>query len=222
MHAQNLGEANRRVSEQKSESDRRRDLFKAASHGLSRLGDAIRETIVDNAPMARVEPDIGVGWSIQLGQATLTLNRPAEAPPNPWSSGPRPPFDVIAYSALSVQMPPNHNGFEGRGHSLWYCDAHEANKYQWFETAFMTGIWMARTDRQDPYPLDPGGKSGKAFAPGLSMELQVEWPFTALDIGDLDEFIERWAGWLAKASQGQLSQPNIRPERDARGSWRQS
>jgi eukaryotic-like serine/threonine-protein kinase len=33
-------------------------------------------------------------------------------------------------------MPADDSGYEGRGHSLWYCDAREAGRYQWFETAF--------------------------------------------------------------------------------------
>ncbi|NWF29477.1 hypothetical protein HW130_25005 [Streptomyces sp. PKU-EA00015] len=49
---------------------------------------------------------------------------------------------------------------------------------------------------------------------------QVAWPLTPLVIGDLDEFISRWADWLAQAATGQLAHPSRMPERDPQGSWR--
>jgi serine/threonine-protein kinase len=52
-------------------------------------------------------------------------------------------------------------------------------------------------------------------------EFQVAWPFTVVSIGDLDEFISRWAGWFADAAQGQLNRPSAMPERQPQGSWRQ-
>jgi serine/threonine-protein kinase len=52
-------------------------------------------------------------------------------------------------------------------------------------------------------------------------DTQVAWPFTALTTGDLDEFMGRWAGWLADAAQGQLHRPGTMPERNPQGSWRQ-
>jgi serine/threonine-protein kinase len=51
---------------------------------------------------------------------------------------------------------------------------------------------------------------------------QVAWPFTVVSIGELDEFIDRWAGWLADAAQGRLQHPSELPERPTQGSWRQS
>ncbi|MPY58650.1 hypothetical protein FNH08_16210 [Streptomyces spongiae] len=50
--------------------------------------------------------------------------------------------------------------------------------------------------------------------------LGVAWPFTPLVLGDLDEFIERWAAWLAPAANGRLAHPSHMPERNPRGSWR--
>jgi len=69
--------------------------------------------------------------------------------------------------------------------------------------------------------LNPGEDSAKAVGTGMA-EIQVAWPFTPLVVGDLDEFISRWAGWFADAAQGQLNRPSTMPERDPRGSWRQS
>jgi serine/threonine-protein kinase len=33
---------------------------------------------------------------------------------------------------------------------------------------------------------------------------QVAWPFTAVDPGEIDEFVNRWASWLAAAANGIL------------------
>lgn len=117
-------------------------------------------------------------------------------------------------------MPPDHYGYEGRSHSLWYCDAQEAGRYQWFETAFMLLAFTGKMARQDPFSLDPGEEAARAVRSGIA-DIQVAWPFTATMAGELDEFIGRWAGWLAAAAQHQLYHPGSMPERDPKGSWRQ-
>lgn len=52
-------------------------------------------------------------------------------------------------------------------------------------------------------------------------EYQAAWPFTPLVIGELDEFIDRWAAWLAQASTGGLQHPSTMPERPS-NNWRRS
>jgi hypothetical protein len=51
-------------------------------------------------------------------------------------------------------------------------------------------------------------------------EFQVAWPFTPLVVGDLGEFVDRWAGWFADATDGSLNHPGSMPERRPEGSWR--
>jgi hypothetical protein len=48
-----------------------------------------------------------------------------------------PGLEVVAHGGLGVTIPANSHGYGGRSHSLWYCDAQEAGRFQWFETAFM-------------------------------------------------------------------------------------
>ena len=50
-------------------------------------------------------------------------------------------------------------------------------------------------------------------------EFQVAWPFAALSIGDLDEFIGRWGEWFAYAADGRLGHPSSMPELPP-GGWR--
>lgn len=117
-------------------------------------------------------------------------------------------------------MPADHYGYEGRSHSLWYCDAQEVGRYQWFETAFMLSAFTRQMARQDPFSLNTGEDAALAVGSGFN-HTQVAWPFTALSAGDPNEFVSRWAGWLAEAAQGQLHRPSSMPERNPRGSWRQ-
>jgi serine/threonine-protein kinase len=84
----------------------------------------------------------------------------------------------------------------------------------------MNSPLIAKVGRQDPFALNPGAESAKAVWNGMA-EFQVAWPFTVVSIGDLDEFISRWAGWFADAAQGQLNRPSAMPERQPQGSWRQ-
>ena len=35
------------------------------------------------------------------------------------------PFEVIAYTAITLAIPENRQVYSGRSHSLWYCDAQE-------------------------------------------------------------------------------------------------
>jgi serine/threonine-protein kinase len=80
---------------------------------------------------------------------------------------------------------------------------------------------IPRRARKNPFALDPGEESAKALGSGI-VEWQVAWPLMPLSVGDLDEFVNRWAGWFADAAQGRLSHPSSMPERSPQGSWRRS
>ncbi len=215
------GESARRESEIRSEVERRAALVDVATKGLTKIADTLRSTITQAAPAAAVQSGRDGGWSIRLNQAELEFVPPATTSGSPWGSRPPPKFDVIAHAALSIRIPPNRYEYDGRSHSLWYCDAREAGRFQWFETAFMYSPLLPKRGRQNPFALDPGEEAAKAFWTGGS-EFQAAWPFTPLSIGDLDEFIDRWASWFAGAAQGQLQHPRSMPERSPEGSWRSS
>jgi hypothetical protein len=117
---------------------------------------------------------------------------------NPWGKQQSPSFTVIAHTAISVTIPHDHRGYQGRSHSLWYCDAKQEHRYAWFETAFMAHPLTSQpSPSRDPFALAPGVKAAKAVGPGIA-EIQVAWPFTPVTIDDADEFIDRWAGWYRR------------------------
>jgi hypothetical protein len=133
----------------------------------------------------------------------------------PWT----PKFQVIAHAYIDIKSPPDQYQYEGRAHSLWYCDAQEPAVFRWYETAFMIHALVPKRARQTPFALPPGEEAGKAVSPGMA-EFAVAWPFTPIEPGNEDEFLERWIGWFAKAAQGGLGYPSAMPEKNPNGSWR--
>lgn len=126
---------------------------------------------------------------------------------------------MIAHSVVTVVTPPDRAGYEGRSHSLWFCDPTTPGAYGWHETAFMVSPLIVRRSRQDPFARPPGEESAKALSNAMT-EYQAAWPFTPLVIGDLDEFVDRWTGWFAAAAQGALTRPSRMPEGQPEGTWR--
>ena len=188
-------------SEAQTEAERRANLVQAAERGLSRIGTALRDAVALAAPAAVVSCSRSQdGWSIRLGAAEMSLSdsRASAKSSRGWEN---PPFDVVSYTSVSVRIAPDRFGYEGRSHSLWYCDAQDPGRYAWFEAAFMISPFIARQGRQDPFALEPGEQSAKALG-GAIAEFQVAWPFAAIAGGETDEFVDRWAGWLAEAAQG--------------------
>jgi hypothetical protein len=215
------GEAGRQASARLSEAARRDALEQAATQSLTRIADALKESIMQAATSASASVGLKVGWTIVLNEAHLRLEPPASVPSRPWGPRGGPVFEVAAFSALSLQIPGGSDGYEGRSHSLWYCDAREAGRFQWFETAFMLAPLTRATSRQEPFALNPGDDSGQALVTTNPL-VQVAWPFTPVSVSDLVDFADRWTGWLADAIGGKLSRPNPMPERRPQGSWRTS
>jgi serine/threonine-protein kinase len=211
-------EGSRQESETRSAEDTRRELAESADKALTRIGDSLKGAILTAAPSVAHAQTRQGGWRLQLNQASLTLSAVARTLVNPWRWQ-TPALDVVSAAALNLAIPANQQQYEGRSHSIWFCDAQQAGEYAWYETAFMISPLIARRVLQEPFSLDPGEESAKALWTGMA-EYQVAWPFTRLTFAELDEFIDRWAGWFADASHGRLSHPNTMPERAPQGSWR--
>src|SRR5262249_44698239 len=148
------GEVERRQSVYRSDVERRKALFHAAVHGFARVADALKEAIMLAASSASVSKGIEPGWTIQMNRAELRLSPPVASPERPLGQSANPSFEVIAYAQISLQgLSTDYYSYEGRSHSLWFCDAQEAGKYQWFETAFMLSPLMASTSPVVPFAL---------------------------------------------------------------------
>ncbi len=208
----------RQESQSKSVEDTRRELTESAAKALTRIRDSLRDSILDAAPAARHIP-WGDGWTIQLNEATLRFSGAVRTSPAAWDLR-TPAFDVVCHASISLKIPEDQYQYEGRSHSLWFRDAQTEGEYAWFETAFMVMALRGLGAKLDPFALDPGEDAGSAVGPGLG-GFQVAWPFTRLEVGRLEEFIDRWAEWLAAAAGGNLRHPSSMPERTSDGTWRQ-
>jgi eukaryotic-like serine/threonine-protein kinase len=209
-------DAARRESQARTEADRRRELFESAERSFVSISETLFEAIQAVAPAVTASRGSGQGWTLGLNHAELKLSGIGHR--SAWGQS-TPAFDVIAVAELNLKIPPDYYEYEGRGHSLWFADVKVAGNYAWYETAFMISPLMGRQGRQDPFALDPGEEAARAIGRGMA-DLQVAWPFTPLIVGELDEWVDRWAGWFADAADGKLSHPGSLPERSPQGSWR--
>lgn len=217
---QRQGEAARVESAARTDTERRAELFKASTRDLASISRQLRTAITDAAPIAKIRDLGSVGWAATIGSATLILRTNQQTPTAPWEDWEPPAFNVISHTSVSISLTTPNRGYEGRSHSLWYCDAKEEGRYQWYETSFMVSPLIKSGLRTvEPFSLDPGIESAKAVWNGMA-EYQAAWPFTALDPGDLTNFIDRWAEWLAAGATGSLHRPSSMPERNPAGSWR--
>ena len=207
------------ASRARSEEHRREELASAASRSLDAISEELLDVVLDAAPGVNVQRRREMKWIAQLRSTKFGLS--AATPFEGWGQGPwQPTLDIVAFASISIVIPTNAHGYEGRSHSLYYCDAQHEGSYAWFETAFMHNpLDYPGYPRQDPFALAPDAGAAIALAPGMA-QYQVAWPFTELVVGDLEEFIDRWVGWFGAGVRGDLTHPAQMPERIAEGSWR--
>jgi len=190
---------------------------KAAEQSFAGLGAALDTAISSAAPAVIQATAAGCGASLQLNQATPQISSMSQYTGN-WQGRP-PVIDVICFASINLRIPIDDYGYEGRSHCLWFGNVQDAGRYGWYETAFMITPGIQLMSRQRPFSLDPGADAGGAIGPGMAGH-QVVWPLTPLVVGDLNEFIDRWAAWFAAAAPGTLHAPSLMPERSPDGSWR--
>lgn len=198
---------------------RRKELFQDACQSFEHLRATVQNTIVDNAPFAKTEErreQTNLGdqitiSSVKLVAARLEFAGPRIVEPERWSG----PFEVIACASIELLQTSNQNEYPGRSHSLWYCDALHEGRFEWFELAFMD--WRNH-QRMVPYAAQPEEIS-IAFERVIS-GTQLAWPLEQLDRADPNEFVDRWIGWFAEASNSRLFRPSTIPEKPVERNWR--
>ena len=217
---QRLAESDRKASAEATEAEIRAERVKASRITLARIAATLYDTIVEGAPAVKASSGAEPGWSIQLGDAKLSFSSSRERPGR-WGDWEAPIFAVDASAFIDLRIPETRDGYEGRSHSLWFGDIQEAGSFGWYETAFMVTPLMGERRPHDPFALAPSEPAAKAVWNGMA-EYQVAWPFTRVDPDSMDEFIDRWVAWFARAATGQLGHPFQMPERSAQGTWRRA
>lgn len=207
------------MSASQSREEIRRELFVGSQQSFGRIVKALQDRVLEDAPSADVSTT-GGALEVRLGNGVLTIDTLKMAPADCLAAFDyHPPFDVVAYSSIIARKPRDPYDYEGRAHSLWYCDAHEEGAYRWFELAFMVHPGIAERYTIDPFSLPPtDDEAAKALTPTMTVR-QVAWQPIPIDQGEEDTFIERWLGWFAAAADGSLSHPRTMPENSG-GSFR--
>ena len=202
--------------------ERRREALESGLLDFERIAGAFKAALNAHATAGiwdsqDVRSSSGLGVTLAL--AKLMVTAPMEARSDAWGNCP-PPFEVLAWSKIDLRIPPDRSWYEGRSHSLWFCDAREEGHFGWFETAFMASPLHRRRTRQIPVALAPCEEAGQALSSLMGSLYQVAWPFSLVQSGAEVEVVERWMGWFAQAAQGVLASPQYMPERASEGSWR--
>ncbi len=196
------------ASAQKSTQQQRMELVAAANHSLGQILNTLVDRIREAAPAATVSPPPSV--DVRLGSGALVVDSVSSSPVN-LSASPR--LDVIAYTLIEVHQPLDPYGYEGRSHSLWFCDTHDAGVYRWFETAFMIHPLVRESSTVAPFALAPSNKDAvAAFSSFVVGRRQIAWEPVPFDQGNEEQFIERWLEGFAEAVNGTLRRPSQMPE----------
>lgn len=205
------GQEGAKISAQQSREATRRELFAAAQQSLKQVLDALRERALEAAPAASVST--GRVLTLGLGDGALIVDPIQMAPADCLAVFDyEPPFDVIAYTAIAARKSQDRHGYEGRAHSLWFCDAHDEGVYRWFELAFMVMPLIPQRSTLNPFALPPTDKDAAGALGPVQGVRQVAWQPVPIDQGDEERFIDRWLTWFAAAADGTLRRPSIMPE----------
>ncbi|MCH8949870.1 MAG: protein kinase, partial [Chloroflexi bacterium] len=206
------GEETARASARQSREASRQELYQAAQQSLDTILEGLRARALEAAPATDAAATRG-GLVLRLGDGTLIVDAVQMAPPDCLAAFDyEPRFDVIAYTAIAARKPRDRYDYEGRAHSLWFCDAHEEGVYRWYELAFMIRPTIPRSSTLDPFAFPPTDKdAAQALTPVMDV-LQVAWQPVPFDQGEEEQFIERWLSWFAAAADGSLSHPSRMPE----------
>ncbi|WP_425154883.1 serine/threonine-protein kinase [Candidatus Palauibacter sp.] len=154
-------------SERQSEAAHGKALFDSGLRAFERIRRTLRDALLEAAPSARLWDQAHVGWSIRLKDASLRFSEAKRVAANSWDSHDHPGFAVVAVAKLSVVAARRRSRYEGRSHSLWYCDAQQAEQYGWFETAFMDHPIRRIHSSMAPFALQPGRRAGEALRSSL-------------------------------------------------------
>ena len=204
-----------------------------ATESLEALLHPIRKAILFNCPSVRFmqEADTRIA-RVGPGAVMWTWAVPVGA--DCWGDNPqfRPAFRVAAHAEIGVKMLSDmeamrgegkRTGDRGRVHSLWYCDAFEAGRFEWAELGFVVTKedgTMFQGEAIAPSARAPGPRVAAALS-GQGGTLKLGYPFVGLfEEQARQEFVARWIGWFADATLDEFQRGMLAPIDPAFGAWR--
>lgn len=206
-------EEDRKRAEATAREDRRHLLAQSASS----LGDIFMSSLRDNLnSVSGIDYRSYAGEEIyRLGQGVLTIS-----PTESVREVPTMPFDVISVFSMRIAQDTDQGGFgwNGRQHSLWFCDAEEEGAFDWYETAFARILGQQRPSIY-PYALSPLDSDAQSAFSRAVTSTQVARKLLRVDDDNSEEFVNRWIQYFTQAAQGELPFPMTMPEGE-RARWR--
>jgi eukaryotic-like serine/threonine-protein kinase len=191
-------------------AEERELLHRSAVELFEPISSQLIEKIETYADQANIEIGTrGKRFIATLRGARIGLDNPARSPRRGNT-----PFDVISESVITVDNAQTVHGYRARSHSLWYCDGQREGQFAWYEVAFSDYM---RVGQVDPYALSAWQTPPVAFNHVMGTT-RVDW-FQEIDLGDLDEFVDRWLEWFGRSVTGQLQRPSGSGKRQL---WRRS
>jgi serine/threonine-protein kinase len=183
-----------------SESQQRSALYQQALVTLWNLADDLFDRITRSAPTAekRLRGKLVLGkGTIEISELRQNLIAANQFPHCGW--------DVICGAVISVTQ--THPKYVWSS-SLWYAKKHPADEYRWREVSYYAPFSSQR--RFEPHHLEDLMDADIAMSQ-IMHSFAVAWGPKSIDDEDAEDFYNRWAKWLALASQGNLSRPTSLP-----------
>ena len=232
-HAERLAAGHRAESTRRRAADAGGSRAIEATESLEGLLHPIRQAVLSHCPSVRFmqEADTKIA---RVGPGALLWTWAVPVGPDCWGCEPdrRPAFHVAAHAEIGVKVlselegqpgAGNQAGDRGRLHSLWYCDAFEADRFEWAELGFVVTKedgGMFPGEGIAPSARAPGPRVAAALA-GRGGTLRLGYPFVAVAGEDARiEFVERWLGWFADATLGEFQRGMLAPIDPEFGQWR--
>jgi serine/threonine protein kinase len=190
---------------QLAEAERERSRVEAgaeAREGLVRLVHALFDRIQEVLPLCsrRVNgsQEILDGTNASL-QFTIPYGRYA-------TFFPRSGWDVLHSAHVELlQRKPSYRWSA----SLWFTDLARKQGYRWYEVSYFDSPLSQKRSGDPPFHLFPDD-ADEAAGPALG-RYEIAFGPVPIDNEDAGAFMDRWAGLLAKAIQGQLRHPERLP-----------
>lgn len=224
LEVNRLAAADAQRSAEQEFRERTAELQIAATESFQRVTDRMIEVIRDRGSTVKLltdragsgrspidTPASGKAFLAILNGVQLSVDKRQPSPSKPHTL----PFTVVSESVITLTLQNPIQGWRGRSHSLWFCNAVDEGRFAWYEHAFTTlALGGGGREQIDPFALD-SIDAGPVFASGL-IRMQRSRNFEEVDRSDPSAFVNRWLGWFGRAAQGQLQPSLITPEQPVR------
>ncbi len=203
---------------EKAKSEKRMELYNEAFNILVGVIDQMFDRILHLAPAAKCHQKLGQRQDnvlkhglISLGKGCLRVLHLRTNKVISENDFIQSKWDVIAGAIIAVQQ---GSPIYEWSSTLWYSKLSDDDNYRWREVSYFGNPLIPKEKLKikfEPFALDDFKKADKAVSTSAMSSYQIAFGPKPIDDEDFDDFCNRWADILAKAANGQLSQPRKLP-----------